>query len=93
MPWFEVTLSDGTTSLMQARTITQLRGALYPVVPAKIERGWHCTRCRNALATVEHRLCQPCWEDVLTSCRDVWKDTPMSEQAVQELAMSFFVDG
>jgi len=78
MPLFEVTLSDGSTAIMQAHNKIQLRLALQNVVLTKVE---------------QKRRCKHCWDAVLTLCRDVWKDVPMTEQALQETAMSYFVDG
>jgi len=93
MPLFEVTLSDGSTAIMQAHNKIQLRLALQNVVLTKVEQKRRCKHCRKAVATVQNTLCQPCWDAVLTLCRDVWKDVPMTEQALQETAMSYFVDG
>ena len=93
MPLFEVTLSDGSTAIMQAHNKTQLRVALQNVVLTKIEQKRRCKQCRKAVATVQNTLCQPCWDEVLTLCRETWKDVPMTEQELKDLAMSFFVDG
>ena len=93
MPLFEVTLSDGSTAIMQAHNKTQLRGALQQVVLTKIEQKRRCKQCRKAVATVQHTLCQPCWEEALAFVGETCQDIPMSEQELQDLTMSFFVDG
>ena len=93
MPWFEVTLADGSTAIMQAHNKTQLKGALQNVVLTKVEQKRRCKHCRKAVATVQQTLCQSCWDEVLTLCREAWKEVPMTEQALQETAMSYFVDG
>jgi hypothetical protein len=93
MPLFEVTLSDGSTSIMQAHNKTQLRLALQNVLLTKAAQKRCCKQCRKAVATVQNTLCQPCWDKVLIHCHDVWKDVSMTEQELKDTAMSYFVDG
>lgn len=93
MPWFEITLSDGSTAILQAHNRAQLREALQQVVLTKVEQKRGCEHCRTAVATIQETLCQPCWDAVLAHCRDAWKEVPMTEQEVLEMALSYFVNG
>jgi hypothetical protein len=89
---FEVTLSDGTTTIMQAHNKKQLLEALQAIQLTRVTPKRCCKQCRKAPATVQNTLCQPCWDEVLTHARDVWKDVPMTEQELKDTAMSYFVD-
>lgn len=97
MPLFEVNLAaDQSTCVMRARTKKLVRETLQHQHKeyTSIVQKRRCVFCRKsmALATVQNTLCQPCWDQVLTHCRIVWQDIDMTEQALQDLAMSFFVD-
>ncbi len=94
MPLFEVTLSDGSTSIMQAHNKTQLRAALQNVKLTRIEQKKRCrgVNCRE-VATVQSTFCATCWTKILTEFREVWTDTPMSEQELQDTVMSYFDRG
>ena len=92
MPLFEVTLSDGSTSIMQAHNKTHLKAALQQVKLTRIVQMRRCKQCKKAPATVQGTFCQPCWDTILPQFREEWKDLPMTEEELQNIAMSFFVD-
>lgn len=93
MPFFEVTLSDGTSSVMQAHNKTQLRAALAGVTLTRIVPRRRCKQCHKAVSTVQNTLCHPCWVEARELCAKAWEDIPMTEQEFENLVISFFVEG
>ena len=92
MPLFEVELSDGTTQIMQAHNKRELKEALKHVTLTRITPRQYCRACRKVAATVQRTFCEPCWEKTLAEFRETYKNENLTEQELQDLAMSFYVD-
>ena len=95
MTIFEVILSDGSTRILQAQNKGLLRDALSGagLNATSVKRLRRCTLCHKEAATVQQTLCNPCWQEAISTCREAWSDLALSEQELHSLVMSFFVVG
>lgn len=93
MSLFEVTLSDGSTRIMQAHSKKLLAQALQGVTLSSVMKRPTCRACYRVVATVQHCLCAACYAQAATSYQQACPDLPLEGQELECLICSFFVGG